>query len=449
MTSSIKARRLVSMKRRKILTLLLAGLITATAFTGCSSSSGSTSSSGTNSTSGSNEKVTLSMMVTTRPSGKKDFYLDILPDLVKKKYPNIDVEVEQLPTDQFKQTVRLKFSSGQGPDMFNWWPNLQAKDLVDAGYVKDLTGYSQLSKYNQDIVKSYTFNGKVYAIPNGTSFLTTWYNKDAFTKAGITKLPSNWNEFLDCCEKLKAAGYTPITCGDKQSFVIQFGLYQVAASQVYGSNMNFDTDLTTGKTKFTDSCWVNTIDKFQTLYKKGYVISHSLGLSQDQSRQAFCDGDAAMIFDGSFGYETLMKKGKVDFQRGMFCIPSNDDGKKFVYNLTPSTGLFVSANSTKQDAIKKVMDYWLTPGTDLNDQWKQLNWDVPCVEGVTDSRALINDYLKQYEDQASIYNCNNAWPEGVSDTMCTKFQECIAGKATAKDVAAAMQDKFDELNKSK
>lgn len=435
------------MKKLKFLSLVMATMLAATSFAGCSGGS-STSSAGSTSDTGANDKVTLSMMVTTRPnSGGKDFYLDVLPQLVKEKYPNISIEVEQLPTDQYKQTVRLKFASGQGPDLFNWWAGLQAKDLVNAGYVKDLTSYPAISKYNKDIVKSYTFSDKIYAIPNGTSFLTTWYNKAAFKKAGIADTPKSWDEFLADCDKLKAAGITPITSGDKQSFVLQFGMYQIAASEVYGSNMQFDDGLATGKTKFTDQAWVNTITKMQTLYKKGYVIKNSLGLSQDQSRQAFVDGDAAMIFDGSFGYAALNKKGKVDFEKGMFCLPSNDSGKKFVYNLTPSNGLFVSANSKNQDAIKKVMDYWFTEGTPLFEKWMSMNTDISCYAGAKDSRPLINDYLQRYASDTSIYNCNNAWPEGVSDAMCSKFQEAITGSATSQDIAKAMQDKFDELSK--
>ena len=434
------------MKKFKLISLVMATMLAATSFAGCNNST--TTSAAGSTASASNEKVTLSMMVTTRPnSGGKDFYLDTLPQLIKEKYPNISIEVEQLPTDQYKQTVRLKFASGQGPDLFNWWAGLQAKDLVDAGYVKDLTSYPAISKYNKDIVKSYTFSNKIYAIPNGTSFLTTWYNKDAFKKAGITKLPQNWEEFMSACDKLKAAGITPITSGDKQSFVLQFGLYQIAASEVYGSNMQFDEGLASGKTKFTDPSWVSAITKMQTLYKKGYVIKNSLGLSQDQSRQAFVDGDAAMIFDGSFGYAALNKKGKVDFEKGIFCIPSNDSGKKFVYNLTPSNGLFVSANSKNQEAIKKVMDYWFTDGTPLFEKWMAMNTDISCYEGAKDSRPLINEYLQRYTSDTSIYNCNNAWPEGVSDAMCSKFQDVITGSASAPDIAKAMQNKFDELNK--
>ena len=37
------------------------------------------------------------LMVTTRPStDAKDFYLDLLPELVHERFPNITIEVEQL-----------------------------------------------------------------------------------------------------------------------------------------------------------------------------------------------------------------------------------------------------------------------------------------------------------------------------------------------------------------
>ena len=171
------------------------------------------------------EPVTLSLMVTTRPStDNKDFYLDLLPELVHEKFPNITIEVEQLPTDQYKQTVRLKFASGEGPDLFTWWAKKQSEDLVNAGYVRDLSDFSELNKFNSDITSAYTFDDKVYGLPLGTSFLTTWYNKDMFKEVGYDNPPTNWDEFVDVCKKLKEAGHTPITCGDNSSYVIQFML---------------------------------------------------------------------------------------------------------------------------------------------------------------------------------------------------------------------------------
>jgi len=444
--------------KKKLVSFLIAGCLllslaacgggnnTATSNDAASSGGAAVTSDAPSSSTEDSQEVTLSIMVTTRPTtDDKDFYLDWMPELVKEKYPNINIEVEQLPTDQYKQTVRLKFASGQGPDFFTWWAGLQSKDLVEAGYVKDMSGFSQMGKFRDDIVQSYTFDGKAYAIPLGSSFLTTWYNKDVFEEAGIEKLPENWTEFVDICEKLKEAGFTPITMGDKQSYVIQFGVYQIGASAIYADNYDFDNQLFTGETKFTDPEWVETISKYQYLYDNGYVIENSLGLSQEQSRQAFLDGRAAMIFDGSFGYDALIQQGAVEFEKGILCIPSNEQGEEFIYNLTPSNGIFVSENSSNQDAIQKVLEYWFTEGTPLFDKWVEKSSDILCYEGIEDSRPLIQEYLERYKDHRNIYNLNNAWPEGVSDVMCTKFQEVITGSATAEDVTTAMQSKFEEL----
>lgn len=394
------------------------------------------------------EPVTISLMVTTRPTtDAKDFYLDILPEMIHEKYPNITIEVEQLPTDQYKQTVRLKFASGEGPDLFTWWAQEQARDLVEAGYVKDLSDFGNIDKFTASIVDTYTFAGSTYGLPLGTSFLTTWYNKDMFAEVGYDTYPTNWEEFIDVCTKLKEAGYTPITCGDNSSFVIQFAMYQIGASQIYGSNMEFDSQLYTGETKFTDDDWVETVAKLQYLYDNGYVVDDSLGLSQDQSRQLFVDGEAAMIFDGSFGYAALMNEGAKSFERDMFCVPSNEESGQFVYNWTPANALFTSNTSDEmhQQACRLIMDYWFDESSDLFQAWTENTTDIICYDGVSDSRDMINKYLDKYSGSPNIYNLNNAWPEGVSDEMCTIFQEVITDDATAKDVCEAMQDKFDEL----
>lgn len=394
------------------------------------------------------EPVTLSLMVTTRPStDAKDFYLDLLPELVHEKFPNITIEVEQLPTDQYKQTVRLKFASGEGPDLFTWWAQKQAEDLVNAGYVRDLSDFGKLDKFTQSIVDTYSFDGKTYGLPLGTSFLTTWYNKDMFKEVGYDSYPTNWEEFIDICAKLKEAGHTPITCGDNSSFVIQFALYQIGASAIYADNFDFDSQLYTGETKFTDDCWVDTVSKLQYLYDNDYVIEDSLGLSQDQSRQLFVDGEAAMIFDGSFGYAALTNQGAADFERGMFCVPSNAPDGEFVYNWTPANALFTSNTSDElhQQACDLVMQYWFDETSPLFEAWVANTTDIICYDGVSDSRDMINEYLERYSQYKNIYNLNNAWPEGVSDEMCSIFQEVITGDASAEDVCQAMQDKFEEL----
>lgn len=295
------------------------------------------------------------------------------------------------------------------------------------------------------MVDSFTFDDKNYAVPLGSSFLTTWYNESMFEEAGISEAPMNWEEFIDCCEKLKSAGITPIVMGDKDAYVIQFGIYMTGASAIYADNPEFDDQLYTGETKFTDACWVEAVEKYKYLYDNGYVMEDTLGLSHDQARQAFIDGRAAMTFDGSFGWEALMAEGAAEFERGLFMLPSNEEGEDMVYNLTPAEGIFGGANEGHEDAVKAVMSYWFTEGTPLFEEWAKTNDNIPAHNNLSDNRELIQEYFARYDGLSTIYNLNNAWPNGVSDEMTAKFQEVIAGDASAEDVTTAMQTKFEQV----
>lgn len=389
------------------------------------------------------DDVTLNFMFIT--GGENEFYNEILPELINEQFPNIEIEVEELPSDNYKSTIQMKFASGEGPDMFEWWPDKQAEPLVEAGYCLDLSDLECIGDFREDMVESFTFDDKNYAVPLGSSFLTTWYNQELFKEAGISEVPMNWDEFIACCDALKEKGITPIVMGDKDAYVIQFGTYMMGASCIYNDNPDFDDQLYTGETKFTDDGWKETIEKYQYLYDNGYVMEDTLGLSHDQARQAFIDGKAAMTFDGSFGWEALMADGATEFERGIFMLPSNEKDEELVYNLTPSEGIFAGANEGHEDAIKAVMSYWFTEGTPLFEAWSESNDNIPVHKSLSDEREMIQEYMARYDGLSTIYNLNNAWPSGVSDELTAKFQEVIAGDTDAQAVTKAMQSKFEQV----
>ncbi len=389
------------------------------------------------------DDVTLNFMFIT--GGENEFYNEILPELINEQFPNIEIEVEELPSDNYKSTIQMKFASGEGPDMFEWWPDKQAEPLVEAGYCLDLSDLECIGDFREDMVESFTFDDKNYAVPLGSSFLTTWYNQELFKEAGISEVPMNWDEFIACCDALKEKGITPIVMGDKDAYVIQFGTYMMGASCIYNDNPDFDDQLYTGETKFTDDGWKETIEKYQYLYDNGYVMEDTLGLSHDQARQAFIDGKAAMTFDGSFGWEALMADGATEFERGIFMLPSNEKDEELVYNLTPAEGIFAGANEGHEDAIKAVMSYWFTEGTPLFEAWSESNDNIPVHKSLSDEREMIQEYMARYDGLSTIYNLNNAWPSGVSDELTAKFQEVIAGDTDAQAVTKAMQSKFEQV----
>ena len=63
-----------------------------------------------------------------------------------------------------------------------------------------------------------------YEIPYQMKANGYMYNKALFEQAGITEVPSTWQEFLETCQKLKDAGITPLTTDD--AYAMQaFGMH--------------------------------------------------------------------------------------------------------------------------------------------------------------------------------------------------------------------------------
>jgi isoprenylcysteine carboxyl methyltransferase (ICMT) family protein YpbQ len=60
----------------------------------------------------------------------------------------------------------------------------------------------------------------IYAIPWAINYEPIYYNIYLFKKAGIDKLPENWDQFLEVIRKLKEANIIPIEVGGKDSWRI-------------------------------------------------------------------------------------------------------------------------------------------------------------------------------------------------------------------------------------
>jgi ABC-type sugar transport system, periplasmic component len=390
--------------------------------------------------------VTVSFMCTSRPkTDQKDFYLDILPQLVKEKYPNITVTVDTLPTDQYKNTIKSRLAAGEGPDIFTWWAFGLIDQLAKADYVQDLSDWSIAKASNPNLLKGFTIDGKVRAIPRGTTFLCVYYNKALFAKAGIKEVPADWPSFLAVCKKLKDAGIAPIVAADKDWVHIQYMLYAAASSVLYRDDADYDAKVISGKAKLTDPKWIEIINKMKQLYDLGYIGKDSLGVGAEQAFQIFDDGQAAMKIDGTWDIGNLTRKGAVDFERGTFSLPTNDAGKPLILPLSIDSGLVVNKFTKNLDAVKKVLDYWYQDGSPLNKAFKASFTPAPAVLGGVSELPLFADYLGPRKSAAVHYFCNAYWPDGVAQELCTKFQDYIAGKIKAQDVAAAAERKLREI----
>lgn len=438
------------MKAKQLCSLGLSAVLAVSVLAGCSANSSSGSGSAASDTSG--KKVTLTVMTSgTASTDGKNFDTDLFPKYVNEAFPNVTVQATELPDDQYYTSLKTKLAAGSAPDLFLVQPKSAGDNAVTtmakSGYLAPLDNFQYWNKMPAAIKDDMSYNGKPYALSSGVGFLGVFYNKQMFQDAGITSVPANWDDFLKDCDALKSKGHQPIAMGDKDSYVIQFGLYQVAANVVYPDNPKFDTDLASGKTKFTDQPWTDALTMYKTLYDKGYVESGSLGVGATQAQQMFIDGQAAMTFDGNFNAGALQAQGSATFDRGFFPLPANKAGSTTYAAAATSAGYGIYAKSSHIDLCKQILNTMADGKSDLFKAWSTNERTLSPYEGVTNPNPIFSDVLKVYQEGHSYYWANQAWPAGVDSELEADFS-LIIGKqnTTVNQVASKMQAKYKDLS---
>lgn len=449
------------MMRKKVISLLLVGAMAVSMLAGCgkgeeqktttdapstTEEAGTAEDAGAADAGATQEDITITMMY-SGTAGENDYETEILPGLVKEKFPNVTLEVTKLPDENYYTSLKTKLASGECPDIILVQPMYAGQnsvlDLAAAGYLADLSDMNAV-KLAAGGAASFTMDGKTYGIPNGVDVLGTYYNKDVFAANGL-EVPTTWDDFLKCCETLKAAGVQPIVMGDKDSWVMQFGLYQIACNEIYAVNPEYDNMLRTGEAKFTDEgTWDKVLGMYAELYDKGYVVDNSLGLSSAQAVQEFIDGKAAMIFDGAFDMGPITASGAVEFERGFFPLPGTS-GDTYAA-MAPAAGPAIYSGSEYIEECKAILEVMYDGESDMY----KANVDggvIPTYGYGSDAlNPMYDTFMELYNQGKSFYWCNQAWPAGVNDEMAAKFAEYVGGQGTTiEDVAAAMQMKFEEM----
>lgn len=148
-----------------------------------------------------------------------------LIDGFTKKYPNVKVKLDFSAADNYATKLQTLASSGDLPDVFAaQGPTLIA--LAKAGQLYDLDkalttapadgdASSWRDSFNADLLAGANAgieekDGETFGVPFNAISVAAIYNKDVFTKVGVTP-PTTFDQLLSNCTKLEKAGYIPMS----------------------------------------------------------------------------------------------------------------------------------------------------------------------------------------------------------------------------------------------
>ncbi|MCF6321238.1 MAG: sn-glycerol-3-phosphate ABC transporter substrate-binding protein UgpB, partial [Rhizobiaceae bacterium] len=241
--------------------------------------------------------------------------------------------------------------------------------------MKDVGEPFDKSIYVPGVISYYqTTDGKLLSLPFNSSTPVLWYNKDAFEKAGIDKVPATWDEMDAAAKKLLASG---MKCGYSfgwQSWVM-IENYSTWNNQAIGTKENgfagLDTELT-----FNTDALKNRLAKIAAAQEDGsFVYAGRRG----DSLPKFTNGECGMWMNSSAYYGSI--KGQAKFKFGQSMLPIDTDvAEKAQNSIIGGATLWVLKGKPQEDykGVAKFMTYLST--APVQAWWHQQTGYVPITK---------------------------------------------------------------------
>lgn len=298
--------------KKKVLSVLLVGAMTASMLAGCGNNAGQANANASSGNSGEvsqgTEKdsdtaeaaknpvtlKTVSMFGGTDPN--KETYESINADIMAQ-YDYITIEDNSsTSSEEWKATVNADFSVGNEPDVIQFFTDATADTIVDTGKLVSIEEIrAEYPEYAQDTLESAldaakNTDGVMRAVPTTGYWEGLYCNKDLFDQYDL-ELPTDWESLETAITTFHDNGIIPIACSlnNVPHYWIEFLMLYSAGVEEY-----------TSIPETAPEGWVKGLELFKTLRDMGAFPEDTDTVDDPYVGQLFRDKKAAMQLDGSW-----------------------------------------------------------------------------------------------------------------------------------------------------
>ena len=376
--------------------------------------------------------------------------------------------VNQVTYDDTLTKYTAGLASGDLPDLVQLRETEQqqmidSQSIVPAGVCAKEDKYS-FSDFLPRVVSYYTVEGQMYGMPFNTSGPVLYYNKQAFTKAGLDpeQPPRTLDEVRAAAEKLASSGAVngpPLGLKVEPGFVEH---WLALSSKLYVDNSN-------GRTSRADASVLNSATGKKIFSWLSGMVDDDLAATNPPEGAGSFDnllgigtGNHAMAFDTSAALSTIQGAlgGFPNVTIGVAPMPGLQVGKGGV--LVSGGALFVVKNDTpaKQAAAWKYATY--LDDTETQVQWALGSGYMPIRTSAADSPQMSafwakNPFAKVAYDQLATGPVNAATAgsvigdysdvrDAVRDAEDAMFLDGTAPTVAVKAAAAASTATMKDYN---
>jgi putative chitobiose transport system substrate-binding protein len=376
-----------------------------------------------------------------------DYFKDAI-GLFETANPGTKVHWVDVPWGAMQGKIQAAMGAKTAPDVVNLNPDF-AIQLAARNAWLDLDPVltkGENKEYLSSIWQAGTLNGKAFSLPWYLTTNVTIYNQELFTKAGVPKPPTTYQELAQAAKEIKDktgkyaffTTFVPEDTNDVLESLVQMGV-QLTDKQ---GKAAFNTPA--GKAAF--QYWVD-------LYKEGLLPKEALTQGHQQGIQLYQAGETAMLSAGAPFIDTIAKNapqiakvsavapqitgqtGKKSVAVMNLVIPRTtkipDTAVKFALFITNATNqlAFAQASDTLPSNVKAIADY-KTKLANANANSALDRGKLISAEQLSESEILIPPLKNLNQLKKAIYENLQAAMLGEKTV-----EQAVANAATAWDAA--------------
>ncbi len=299
------------------------------------------------------------------------------------------------------------FLRGNPPDVGLLNYNMEMSRFMERGALSDLSDMPEADRIRedvQDLVNQYpTYPGKTSVLPYSVAAASVIYNVQLFEDNGI-EIPTTWDELIEVCETLQAAGITPIYSTFKEPWSVGQGLFDyivggsIDVADFYDKLNEEGTNVGPNSSVSFQKTLREPVEKMVQL--AGYSNEDAASRSYGDGNVAFAKGEAAMYMQGPWALGEIAKTNP-DLELGTFPLPATNDPDDLKVRVNLDLALWIPEVSDNKEGAREFVSYLMQQ--DIMDEYNAEFLGFGTTKEAapaTDPRILG---MQEYYDEGKFY----------------------------------------------
>lgn len=367
-----------------------------------------------------------------------------LADQFEKENPNIKIEIEQTPYNQYWTKLQATSTGGVAPDVV-WMngPNIMKYARYDMLLPLDdmmKKDRVDLKNYVKGIGELYNYKGKQYGIPKDVDSIAMWYNKNIFDKAGISYPTNDWT-----WDEMKAAAIN-IQATVDGVYGIAIPVYENQSSyyNIIPQNEGFIISKDKRSSGFDNPKTIEALKMLKSLFDDKASADYTTML-ENKADKMFQSEQIGMIYQGSWKATPYNDDDKINGHIGVVKMPKIKNASTVVHGI----GYAIVKNTEHPKEAWKFIKFLTNKSSN----------DIIAKSGITipaylESQELWAPNFDHVDVSAYINSLsdNVAYPVSLNTAKWTALQDKYlpsvwTGLTTVEEASKKITDEMNEILK--